>query len=216
MTTQDNLKRFSANSNKKTEILERVLPGTFCDVQAVTPVCVAALTRMHACSSFSTLHRWESTRHQSTRGEPTASAATTGEGRGSQTSSQPDRNEQQDSSTEVEWSDLPGLVTSTLSRYLCRNSGQQEQRIHWDSRTDVEFVRMRLRQQNEGQRDGAEVVEPTAPPPDTAAEEGGVTCPICWSPVQYAVETNCGHVFCGKRMCFVPIHTGRDARGEAN
>ena len=28
--------------------------------------------------------------------------------------------------------------------------------------------------------------------------DSGNTCPVCLNEVQFAVETNCGHVFCGK------------------
>jgi len=82
-----------------------------------------------------------------------------------------------------------------------RHSGGE---VHPDSQEDVDGVRQRLRHQN---RTNAHGSTPESDVGDTATQEpvpastpvyNSESCPICLAEPKYAIETNCGHVFCGQ------------------
>lgn len=72
-----------------------------------------------------------------------------------------------------------------LVMFLIRLSEQQRrQTIHPDSAASIAVTRGVI--ENETTRH-----------PRRTINDGSVTCPICLANAEYAVETNCGHTFCG-------------------
>ena len=71
----------------------------------------------------------------------------------------------------------------------------EDQIIHPESEANVQNTRTHLQEQNRLPPPR----EPTAPPhpENRQRQEGEVTCPVCIGNAQFAVETNCGHIFCG-------------------
>lgn len=55
--------------------------------------------------------------------------------------------------------------------------------IHPESETAVTAIRQRLE------------------PRSSASRDSTAQCPVCLDSVQYGLETNCGHLFCGKSFC---------------
>ncbi len=78
------------------------------------------------------------------------------------------------------------------SRIRRRTEGQI---IHPESEANVQNTRTHLQEQNRLPPPR----EPTAPPlpENRQRQEGEITCPVCIANAQFAVETNCGHIFCG-------------------
>ncbi len=66
-----------------------------------------------------------------------------------------------------------------------------EQPIHPDSQETVQNARDRLHEENR---------LPSNRTSDRRQREQELSCPICISSALYAVETNCGHVFCGMHL----------------
>ncbi|KAK3585025.1 hypothetical protein CHS0354_024940 [Potamilus streckersoni] len=77
--------------------------------------------------------------------------------------------------------------------YIVTNREWRQVSIHPDSVANVQSAR-EIRQQ-ERQHSSSEHVNPTITTRHT--NQGDQTCPICLNPAEYAVETNCGHLFCG-------------------
>lgn len=72
-----------------------------------------------------------------------------------------------------------------LVMYLYRLSEQQtRQTIHPDSAASIAATREVIGQDNPEQQ-------------SRTTNDGSVTCPICLTNAEYAIETNCGHTFCG-------------------
>ena len=83
-----------------------------------------------------------------------------------------------------------------------RHRHRTQQSIHPDSQDNVSNARERLRLTLRFQNQEGE--DPPEPPLQRQREEREVTCPICLANAQFAVETNCGHIFCGKFLGWYP------------
>lgn len=88
-----------------------------------------------------------------------------------------------------------------------------EQRIHPESEENVRETRQEVltqRAQHGGQGDGGTNQGQSAETRNRPIREnhGQHTCPICLGTAEYAVQTNCGHLFCG--LCLITYwHHGR-------
>uniref|UniRef100_X1YV84 E3 ubiquitin-protein ligase RNF170 n=1 Tax=Capitella teleta TaxID=283909 RepID=X1YV84_CAPTE len=71
-------------------------------------------------------------------------------------------------------------------------SQNAEQRIHPESEQTVHDVRER--------RHATERPPPSAPSTPSQSFNQERTCPICLAGAEFAIETNCGHLFCGECM----------------
>ncbi|GFO03188.1 E3 ubiquitin-protein ligase rnf170 [Plakobranchus ocellatus] len=83
--------------------------------------------------------------------------------------------------------------------YFVNSRGQQTGTIHPDSEGNVATTRERL--QNEAEHVGDVSLGGARPSRRTHhRNDGQLSCPICLGSAVLAVETNCGHVFCGHCM----------------
>lgn len=74
-------------------------------------------------------------------------------------------------------------VTCIFLKYLKYFSSEGAQNIHPDSEENVRSTR--------------EHVQATT---RVRTNPGEIDCPVCLGNTQYGIETNCGHIFCGKAL----------------
>lgn len=55
------------------------------------------------------------------------------------------------------------------------------------------------------QQEAGTQTPPATPDPPIRENHGQHDCPICLATAQYAVQTNCGHLFCGKNATILRI-----------
>ena len=85
-----------------------------------------------------------------------------------------------------------------------------EQRIHPESEENVQNVREEIQQQRHvhqsSSANGTTASEDQSTPRQPMrVNYGDQQCPVCLSDAQFGVQTNCGHLFCGKEVFFVTI-----------
>ena len=76
--------------------------------------------------------------------------------------------------------------------------------IHPDSERHIASTREQLQNESEGEQSGQQT---RASRRTHNRNDGQLTCPICLGSAVLAVETNCGHVFCGNSLIFFPQNT---------
>jgi len=89
------------------------------------------------------------------------------------------------------------VLVLACSIYQLRRSGSNHssRMVHPEERDNVNSV-----------RESIAGVNGAVPP---RRFDSGNTCPVCLNEVQFAVETNCGHVFCGRCMIAYRHHGNR-------
>ncbi|XP_025109507.1 E3 ubiquitin-protein ligase RNF170-like [Pomacea canaliculata] len=85
-----------------------------------------------------------------------------------------------------------GILVPMIAYIL--NRQRQVPVIHPDSAANVESTRAQLRQDSDHQIQ-------TGRRQARQNNNGQLTCPICLGDANFAVETNCGHIFCG--LCII-------------
>ncbi|KAL8622497.1 hypothetical protein ACOMHN_034160 [Nucella lapillus] len=79
------------------------------------------------------------------------------------------------------------------------NRQRQEPVIHPDSAANVESTRLHLRQQSSNSSTNSQPQEQvTGSQTSRGRNNGPLICPICLGDANFAVETNCGHLYCGQ------------------
>lgn len=80
--------------------------------------------------------------------------------------------------------------------FVSRSRDREVSRVHPAERSNVDSVREAM---------SGSTRTATAPPRRYGSEN---QCPVCLNEIQYGVETNCGHVFCGQlgHYTFHPQH----------
>ncbi|KAK7100587.1 E3 ubiquitin-protein ligase RNF170-like [Littorina saxatilis] len=74
--------------------------------------------------------------------------------------------------------------------------------IHPDSAANVESTRLHLRQNSSTTTNASSSYESQQERPQPRSHNTGqLTCPVCLGEAIYAVETNCGHLYCG--LCII-------------
>ncbi|XP_076439961.1 E3 ubiquitin-protein ligase RNF170-like [Babylonia areolata] len=91
-----------------------------------------------------------------------------------------------------------GVVIPMLAYVF--NRQRQEPVIHPDSAANVESTRVRLRQQHSNTSTNSQPAG-RASSRTRSQTSGPLVCPICLGEAAYAVETNCGHLYCG--LCII-------------
>ncbi|KAK3755923.1 hypothetical protein RRG08_013375 [Elysia crispata] len=93
-----------------------------------------------------------------------------------------------------------GAFTGALvaALYFVNSRGTTAGTIHPDSERHIASTREQLQNESEGEQSGQQT---RASRRTHNRNDGQLTCPICLGSAVLAVETNCGHVFCGH--CFV-------------
>ena len=96
---------------------------------------------------------------------------------------------------------LCSLIFNVLEHYRYQ---PPDSTIHPESEEDVNNARTHLpvqvedaTQSDEGNRDARATAGAEARRRGVRTEQN-ITCPICLSDAEFAVETNCGHKFCGE------------------
>lgn len=92
---------------------------------------------------------------------------------------------------------LLGLLIPTMAYILTRHRGQAT--IHPDSAANVEATRRRLQQNasNTSTNSTSSGSSNNRHPQPRRSYDTQVTCPICLGEATFAVDTNCGHQYCG-------------------
>ena len=97
--------------------------------------------------------------------------------------------------TVLKYKDINGLLFFYRQNF--------EQVIHPESEENVQNVREEIHHQRETNHStSANGVGPDTQTGPTqrpiTANHGDLQCPVCLTDAQFAVQTNCGHIFCGK------------------
>ena len=83
-----------------------------------------------------------------------------------------------------------------LNLFIYIFSGRFNQTIHPASEENVQAAREEITHRREAQQQTDDTFESQQQRPITE-NHGQHDCPICLATTQFAVQTNCGHLFCG-------------------
>ena len=99
------------------------------------------------------------------------------------------------------------IILHTCEIKLVVDRQRQQPAIHPDSEANVESTRLHLRQHSSNvsfsSQHEQQQPQPPLQPQARRQNNGQLTCPICLGEATYAVETNCGHVYCGELLSLI-------------
>ena len=112
---------------------------------------------------------------------------------------------------------VPLKATLTLLNWsdLCRQNARQV--IHPESEENVQNIREEIQQQRQANQSSTANGAPSAnqttqtnAPQPMRTNDGDQQCPVCLADAQFAVQTNCGHLFCGKYIFLTLVLLNQD------